>query len=80
MPENAREQLREAGGAAHPAGPSRAVGNPKSVNVVLLGALATRLDFPTRCGRSVSERVPQKTVDANLAPCAAASFAERREE
>ncbi len=41
---------------------------PKSVNVVLLGALATRLDFPEDAWESViARRVPPKTVEANLA-------------
>ena len=44
------------------------VGAPKSVNVVLLGALATRLDFSQEAWeRVVARRVPPKTVDANLA-------------
>ena len=38
------------------------------VNVVLLGALATRLDFSQEAWeRVVARRVPPKTVDANLA-------------
>ena len=38
------------------------------MNVVLLGALATRLDFSQKAWeRVVARRVPPKTVDANLA-------------
>ena len=47
---------------------SKNSGAPKSVNVVLLGALATRLDFSQKAWeRVVARRVPPKTVDANLA-------------
>ena len=51
MPENAREK----------------VATSTSVNVVLLGALATRLDFSEEVWKEViSKRVPPKTVEANL--------------
>ncbi|WP_241159116.1 indolepyruvate oxidoreductase subunit beta [Adlercreutzia sp. ZJ141] len=47
---------------------ARAAGSPKSANVVLLGALATRLDFPLDVWKDViAKRVPPKTVEANLA-------------
>ncbi len=43
-------------------------GSPKSTNVVLMGALSTALPFEARTWREViAERVPPKTVDANLA-------------
>ena len=43
------------------------VATSKSVNVVLLGALATRLDFSEEVWKEViSKRVPPKTVEANL--------------
>ena len=39
----------------------------KSVNGVLLGALATRLDFSEEVWEQViSQRVPQKTIEANM--------------
>lgn len=69
MPENARETLVDAGATLISAGDIAAgVGSPKSVNVVLLGALATRLEFPQDAWeRVVAKRVPPKTVEANLA-------------
>ena len=43
------------------------VATVKSVNVVLLGALATRLDFSEAVWKEViSKHVPPKTVEANL--------------
>lgn len=45
-----------------------AAGNAKCANVVLVGALAARLDIPVEVWEeTVAERVPQKTVEANLA-------------
>jgi indolepyruvate ferredoxin oxidoreductase beta subunit len=42
-------------------------GSPKSSNVVLMGALSLRLDFPEdEWRRVIADRVPPKTVDANL--------------
>ena len=69
MPAHARETLAAAGATLIPAGDiAVGVGAPKSVNVVLLGALATRLDFSQKAWeRVVARRVPPKTVDANLA-------------
>ena len=59
MPENARERLREAGALLIDA---------NCANVVLVGALAARLDIPVEVWEeTVAERVPQKTVEANLA-------------
>ena len=47
---------------------ARAAGNAKCANVVLVGALAARLDIPVEVWEeTVAERVPQKTVEANLA-------------
>lgn len=47
---------------------AREAGSPKSTNVVLMGALSTALPFEARTWREViAERVPSKTVDANLA-------------
>lgn len=49
-------------------GIAREVGSPKSTNVVLMGALSTALPFEAQVLRKViAERVPPKTVDANLA-------------
>ena len=69
MPENARERLREAGALLIDADAiARAAGNAKCANVVLVGALAARLDIPVEVWEeTVAERVPQKTVEANLA-------------
>lgn len=68
MPANAREKLEAAGATLIPAGPIAAeVATAKSVNVVLLGALATRLDFTEEAWeRVISQRVPQKTIEANM--------------
>lgn len=68
MPANAREKLEAAGATLIPAGPIAAeVATAKSVNVVLLGALATRLDFSEEAWEQViSQRVPQKTIEANM--------------
>lgn len=69
MPERAHERLREAGATLIPAGAIAAEeGSPKSANVVLLGALATKLDFSQEAWEKVvASRVPPKTADANLA-------------
>ena len=68
MPANAREKLEAADATLIPAGPIAAeVATAKSVNVVLLGALATRLDFSEEVWEQViSQRVPQKTIEANM--------------
>lgn len=69
MPEHAREDLLEAGAILVPAGGiAHEVGNAKTSNVVLLGALAARLDIPLEVWEeTVAKRVPPKTVEANLA-------------
>lgn len=69
MPEDASGTLAALGATLIPAGEiARRTGSPKSVNVVLLGALATRLDFSEEAWeRVIARRVPPKTVDANIA-------------
>lgn len=69
MPEDAAGTLASLGATLIPAGDiARRTGSPKSVNVVLLGALATRLDFSEEAWeRVIARRVPPKTVDANIA-------------
>lgn len=69
MPHDPKERLGSAGAVLIDAESLAVrVGSPKSVNVVLLGALASRLEFPVSVwGAVVKERVPAKTVDANLA-------------
>ncbi len=69
MPGDAQARLSDAGAVIIDAEAlARSVGSPKSVNVVLLGALAARLPFPVRVWEDViAKRVPPKTVDANLA-------------
>ena len=68
MPAQAREKLEAAGATLIPAGPIAVeVATVKSVNVVLLGALATRLDFSEEVWEQViSKRVPPKTIEANM--------------
>ena len=68
MPANVQERLRDAGADLIPAVElAQKVATAKSVNVVLLGALATRLDFSEQAWKDViSKRVPPKTIDANL--------------
>ena len=69
MPEDAAGALASLGATLIPAGDiARRTGSPKSVNVVLLGALATRLDFSEEAWeRVIARRVPPKTVEANIA-------------
>lgn len=68
MPKQAVSRLEKAGATLIPAGKlALRAGSMKSVNVVLLGALSTRLPFSEHTWESViSARVPSKTVDANL--------------
>ncbi len=68
MPSNPRERLNEYGATLIPAGElAREVKSPKSVNIVLLGALSARLDFPLSAWEKViSKRVPKKSIEANL--------------
>lgn len=67
MPAHPKEQLEACGATVIPAGAiAQEVGSPKSVNVVLLGALASRLAFPEPTWEQVIEkRVPPKTIEAN---------------
>lgn len=69
MPERARERLEAAGALLIDAdGIARAAGNAKCANVALVGALSARLDVPVEAWEeAVAERVPAKTVEANLA-------------
>ena len=80
MPEDPEGRLADAGAVLIPAGEiARGLGSPKSVNVVLLGALAPRLEFSQETWeRVIAARVPQKTVDANIdAFRAGLAFAEK---
>lgn len=69
MPSRPREALQAAGATLIPAGELAArAGSSKSVNIVLLGALSSRLPFPVEAWEQVvAERVPPKTVEANIA-------------
>ncbi len=83
MPDKAVSRLKEAGAHVMPAGAIAAeVGSPKSVNVALLGALATRLDFPQQAWeQTIAARVPAKTIEKNIeAFRAGQAFASRCEE
>lgn len=69
MPQNIDGALAELDAVKVPAGRiAREAGSPKSTNVVLMGALSTALPFEasTWC-EVIANRVPPKTVDANLA-------------
>ena len=68
MPAKARERIVDAGGMLIPAeNIAREVGNARTANVVLLGALSASLDFPEELWiEVVSNRVPPKTVEANI--------------
>ena len=68
MPKQAKAQLENLGATLIPAGRlALEIGSPKSVNVVLLGALSTRLPFSESAWEEViTQRVPPKTVEANL--------------
>lgn len=69
MPDHAREKLASAGATLIPASRlAEEAGSPKSTNVVLLGALSTRLGFSLEAWEQVvADRVPPKTVEVNLA-------------
>ena len=69
MPERVSERLSELGAVLIPAGQiARESGSPKSTNVVLMGALSTALLFaPEVWEEVIAQRVPPKTVEANLA-------------
>lgn len=69
MPANPKEALEKHQAILIPAEEMAiASGNIKSANVVLLGALAARLDIPVSLWEeAIRARVPQKTVQVNLA-------------
>ena len=69
MPEHARDTLAAAGALLVPADDiAREIGNPKCANVVLVGALSAPMDIPAeQWEATIADRVPQKTVEANLA-------------
>ena len=69
MPERVSERLGELGAVLIHAGQiAREAGSPKSTNVVLMGALSTALPFaPEAWEEVIAQRVPPKTVEANLA-------------
>jgi len=68
MPDNARGKLDDLDAVLIPAhGLAVEAGNPKCENVVLLGALESRLGFGTDVWRqAIESRVPAKTIEANL--------------
>ena len=68
MPGRARERLLELGATLIPAHElAVAAGNAKCENVVLLGALESRLGFTAEVWKdAIAKRVPAKTIDANL--------------
>ena len=69
MPENTVEFLEEHGATMIDSSAIAAeVGNPKAVNIVLLGALSRELDFDEGLWEDViAKRVPPKTVESNIA-------------
>lgn len=69
MPHDARGKLTAARATLMPAGRlAEEAGSPKSTNVVLLGALSTRLTFSVEAWeRVIADRVPPKTIQANVA-------------
>lgn len=68
MPAHMDEELANANATLIPATEIAVkAGTAKASNVVLLGALSTRLDFPEEAWtETVRARVPQKTIDLNL--------------
>lgn len=69
MPLAANEDLAAAGALLVPAADiAYQVGNSRTSNVVLIGALSARLDIdPEIWEEAIAGRVPAKTVEANLA-------------
>lgn len=69
MPSAANEDLLASGALLVPAADIAIhVGNSRTSNVVLLGALSARLDIdPAIWEEAIAGRVPPKTVEANLA-------------
>lgn len=68
MPRAPRKTLQDLGAFVIPAGIlAKQAGSSKAVNVVLLGALSTRLPYPEDLWRATIERrVPEKFKDINL--------------
>lgn len=68
MPTDVDERLQAIGATIIDAGGiARAVGSPRSTNVVLVGALSTALPFAVEEWEdAIRRRVPPKTVEANL--------------
>ncbi len=68
MPHTARADLLALGASLVPSARiARTVGNAKTANVVLLGALSTALAaLPQSWEEAISLKVPQKTVDLNI--------------
>ena len=69
MPANVGAQLADLGALVIPAhGLAVEAGNAKCENVVLLGALESRIGFGTDAWQqAITQRVPAKTIEANLA-------------
>ena len=69
MPKDARKTLLDLGAALIPAASlAQQAGSAKAVNVVLLGALSTRMPYPFELWLEViKERVPNKFRDVNVA-------------
>lgn len=68
IPGDLRARLEASGALLVPAARiAREAGSPKSTNVVLMGALSTRLPFEGQVWRDViAARVPAETVETNL--------------
>lgn len=68
LPRGAREDLLDAGAIIVPAqATAYEAGNPKTSNVVMLGAFSATLPFDAQVWKDViAEHVPEKTIDANL--------------
>lgn len=73
MPQNVDERLAAMGSVMVDAGSiAREVGSPKSTNVVLMGALSTKMPFEEAAWEeTIRKRVPPKTIEANLRAFAA---------
>lgn len=69
VPDDLYDRVERLDATLIPAGQiARDANSPKSTNVVLMGALSTALPFDADAWREVIEqRVPKKTIDANLA-------------
>lgn len=69
MPENAQDQLREAGAMLIPATElATKAGTAKASNVVLIGALSQKLPYEESIWtNAIQERVPAKFLEANIA-------------